>query len=92
MAKAKTMSSTEFGRIRKALDAKARPFRMFGTKRKPGPGRPPSEHVTQHALAKSLKVNKRTVERYEKGELDIPVDVAERMRELVRAYSRKVAA
>jgi DNA-binding XRE family transcriptional regulator len=65
---------------------------MFGTKRKPGPGRPPSEHVTQHALAKSLKVNKRTVERYEKGELDIPVDVTERMRELVRAYSRKVAA
>lgn len=91
MPKSKTMSSTEFNRIRKALDAKARPFRMFGTKRKSGPGRPPAEHVTQHALARSLRVNKRTIERYEAGELEIPSDVAERMRELASAYGRKVA-
>lgn len=92
MAKTRTMTATEFSRIRKSLDAKARPFRMFATKRKPGPGRPPAEHVTQFALAKSLKTSKRAVEHYETGKLDIPVEVAGRMRELALSYARKVDA
>jgi hypothetical protein len=91
-AKTKGMTAREFLLIRKSLDPKSRPFRMFATKRKPGPGRPPSEAVTQYALAKSLKVSKRTVERIEKGEIEIPAEVESRMRELRMSYSRKAAA
>ncbi len=92
MTKPKTMTATEFGMLRKRIDAKARPFVRFATKRKPGPGRPPSQSVTQHALAGALGISKRTVERYENGSLPIPSEVAVKVRSFAISSGRKVAA
>jgi hypothetical protein len=70
------MTAAEFKRIRLSLDPAD--FAQYrGPAERDGPGRPPSDEVTQKMLARFLAKSERQVQRYEEGSTEVP-DLVER--------------